>query len=130
MVVAPGASSISSAGEGRPFERLVDQGATLVAGAIETWAATTKELAGTEPGGAIVAAMVTAATWWFDWAKGAQQLPYLGGGGRPAGPSTRPGPGRPSPPVREGKRPTSVAVTGPEDEKLAAPTASGPDRRA
>ena len=110
MVVAPDATSISSAVEGGAFDRLVDQGATLVAGAIETWVATTKELAGTEPGGAIAAAMVTAATWWFDWAKGVQQIPYLGGAGRPAGHSARPGSSRRRGPGWDGERPASGPV--------------------
>jgi hypothetical protein len=130
VVVAPGATSINSSVEGRAFDRLVDQGARLVAGAIESWATTTKELAGTEPGGAIVAAMVTAATWWFDWAKGAQQIPYLGGAGRPTAHSADPGQNQPSALGRAGEGPPPGRVTRADDEKLAAATASGPDRRA
>ena len=130
MVVAPDATPSSTAVEGRAFDRLVDQGATLVAGAINTWAAATKELAGTEPGGAIAAAIVTAATWWFDWAKEAQQIPYLGGAGRPVGDSVRPGPSRPGGSGSGEERSTSSPVNAPDNELLVVPTASGPDRRA
>ena len=57
--------------------------------AIPAWAATTKGLAATEAGVVIAAGVVTVATWWFDWAKGVQGLPYPGGAGRPE-PTRRP----------------------------------------
>jgi len=67
------------------WDRLVDEGPRLATHAIAPWAATTRELVTSEAGGVMASAVVGAATWWFDWTKVLQGLPYMGGAGRPAG---------------------------------------------
>lgn len=63
------------------WDLLVDEGTRIASEAIETWAATAKGLVKGEAGAVMAAAVVNAATWWFDWAKTWQELPFLGGAG-------------------------------------------------
>ncbi len=70
--------------EAAAFDRLVDEGASAAIRAIDIWASMAKELVFTEPYGTVAGGMVTAATRWFDWAKGFQQIPMLGGAGQQA----------------------------------------------
>jgi hypothetical protein len=77
-------------GDNDAWERLVDEGTRFAQDAIAGWAATTKDLVASEAGGVMAVAVVNAATWWFDWAKALQGLPYLGGAGRPGSTSRTP----------------------------------------
>jgi hypothetical protein len=77
QICAPGA------GDTEPWELLVDESTRVAAEAIAAWQAAAKRLVDSGAGGVMAVAVVTAATWWFDWAKGWQAVPYVGGAGRP-----------------------------------------------